>query len=183
MALRSASLLLGLAGLTGLAACGGEPAEVSPPPPAGPAAVAGTYRVQGLTTVVGSEESRSIEGTVVLSQEGGRYTASFSLKTLYPGPDGPLRAEVIGQGEGVVEGRRLEGTAETQIVASRIPGIDSRFTMVPPSYGVRIVSSSLGSIDEDGGLAIEIESRGAEGEEDYRPTRTTMRGQRIDLSP
>ena len=84
---------------------------------------------------------------------------------------------MVGTGGGTISGNALEGTAKTQIVASRIPGIDSQFTLVPPSFGVRILSSSVGTLNDDGTITLEIENRGAEGES-YIPTKTTVRGVR-----
>lgn len=164
--------------LAGSLACGGDPEVATRPPDASPVSLAGTYRVEGVTTVIGREElTREISGTVVMTQEGGDWAASFELETLYPGPDGPLPAQVVGTGQGTISGRELKGSAKTQIVASRIPGIDSQFILVPPSFGVRIVSTSVGTVNEDGSISLEIENRGAEGE-DYIPTRTTVRGVR-----
>jgi hypothetical protein len=161
-----------------LLACGGEPDVAAPSPEIPPASVAGSYRVQGTTAVIGSDVTREISGTVILDQEGSSYTATFSLETVYPSSDGPLPAEVVGKGEGAIRGDTLEGTAQTQIVASRVPGLDSRFIMVPPSFSVRIVSNSTGTVNPDGGIQLKIENRGIEGEE-YLPTRTTLSGMRV----
>lgn len=162
-----------------LPACGGDP-EVSAAPPAGPASISGTYRVEGLTTVIGADLSREISGTVILVQEGDAYTATFDLETDYPGPDGALPAEVVGTAEGTIDGTSILGTASTQIVASRVPGIDPGFTLIPPSFGVRVVSTTEGTVKEDGSIELQLENRGAEGEE-YVPTRTRVKGVRIGV--
>jgi len=175
MSPRTCTVLLFLAGSL---ACGGEPEVATRPPDASPAALSGTYRIEGLTTVIGHEDqSREISGTVVMTQEGDTWAASFELETLYPGPDGPLPAQVVGIGGGTISGNALEGAAETQIVASRVPGIDSQFTLIPASFGVRIESTSVGTVNDDGSITLEIENRPAEGES-YIPTRTTVRGVR-----
>lgn len=163
-----------------LAACGPETPEVATAPPGEPevASIAGMYRVEGTTTVIGSEESRAISGRLILAQEGTSWTATFDLDTLYPGPHGALRAEVVGEGNGTIRGTALEGTARTQIVAGRVPGIDAHFIMVPPAFGVRIVSDSTGTANPDGSLTFHLENRGAEGEA-YLPTRTEVRGVRM----
>jgi hypothetical protein len=161
-----------------IAACGSELESAAPGSDA-PVQVAGEYHVRGTTAVVGSDESREISGHVILAQQGDAYTATFSLETLYPAPGGAVPAEVVGNGEGKIVGRILEGTAETQIVASRVPGLDSRFAMVPPAVSVRIVSDTSGRIHRDGRLTIKIESRGAEGERNYVPTRTSLHGGRV----
>jgi hypothetical protein len=47
--------------------------------------------------------------------------------------------------------------------------------MVPPSFGVRVVSNATGEVKPDGSLEFIMENRGAEGE-DYIPTRTVVKG-------
>lgn len=169
-ALQLPSLLV-VSGL--LLACGAEPE------PSGPVDLTGTWRLRGNTTVVAGGETRAISGSVILVQDGESYTATFALETLYPTPGGALPAEVIGRGDGTLEGRRLTGTAHTQIVASRVPGLDPSFTMVPPAFTVRIVSETRGHVDDEGHLTLEIRSRGEEGEQGYAPTRTRLHGERV----
>ena len=177
-AVRTSRRLALLSAAALFAACGSEPDSVAPQA-AGTVQLAGTYQVNGSTAVVGASESREIEGTVILAQEGDTYTATFNLQTLYPAEGGPVPAEVIGRGEGTIAGRSLEGSARTQILASRVQGLDPKFTLVPPAFSVRIVSSTRGEIKPDGRLTIQIESRGAEGERHYVPTHTTLHGRRV----
>lgn len=167
------ALVLALA----LAACGQEAGEQAAPAAeeTGPAQVAGMYKVKGLTTVIGTENSREISGNVILAQDGAKYTATFDLETMYPGPDGEVPAEVVGDGKGTITGNTLAGVLTTQIVASRVPGLDAHFIMVPPSFGVRVLSTATGELKPDGSLEFIMENRGAEGE-DYIPTRTVVKG-------
>ncbi len=175
------------ASILALPGCGSErgaptdattpPVEATPPDRI-PPSLSGMYRVEGTTTVKGTGIEREIKGTVILAQEGNRYTATFSLATTFPTEEGPIQADVIGKGEGRVEGTSLQGTAETQIVMASVPGIDSGFAFVPRYVGPRIVSTAKGHREKDGTLLIEIESNPAEGE-DYLPTRTTLRGTRV----
>jgi hypothetical protein len=169
------ALVVGLA----LAACGQEAGEQAgaAPEPTGPAQVAGMYKVKGLTTVIGTDNSREISGNVILAQDGASYTATFDLETMYPGPDGEVPAEVVGDGEGTITGNKLDGTLRTQIVSSRVPGLDPHFTLVPSTFGVRVVSNGTGELKPDGTLEFTMENRGAEGE-DYIPTRTVVKGVR-----
>ena len=169
-------------GLTGLIliACGSEP-DVAAPPPAQAQeipSIAGTYRVTGFTVEKETGNQREISGTVIMSQEGDHYTSTFNLTTLFPTPDGALKSDVIGKGEGTIKGRILQGTATTQIVMAQVPGVDAKFAFIPRFVGPRLVSTTAGRLGEDGLLTVEIESDPAQGE-DYAPTRTTVSGVRI----
>jgi hypothetical protein len=169
-----------------IAACGeptdgtppGEPGAKAPAAAASLAVLPGSYSMEGTTVEVESGRQRKISGTVILSVEGSSYTATFALKTTYPTPDGPLPADVIGKGSGVVEGASLKGTAQTQLVMATVPGVDTGFAFVPRMVGPRIVSKSVGALAADGTLTIEVENEPAPGEV-YPPTRTTLKGVRL----
>ncbi len=169
-----------------LLACGPEPDVAAPPPGEGaptaaaepPASFAGTYKVSGFTVEKQSGNQREISGTVIMAQEGDQYTVTFDLSTFFPTPDGPLKSDVIGQGEGQIEGRLLRGTATTQIVMASVPGVDTQFAFIPRFVGPRLVSTTNARLGEDGLLTVEIENQPAEGET-YVPTRTTVSGVRI----
>jgi hypothetical protein len=172
--------LLAAASLCG--ACG-PATEVGPEGEAAAqvAPISGRYEVSGLTIATQTGEKRDIAGKIVLAEDGDTYTASFSLTTLYPvGPEA-LPAEVIGSGTGTIEGRKLEGTAATQLVIAMIPGVDPAFAYVPRTVTKRLVSTSVGTIAADGSMTIEIENQPAEGEE-YVPTRTTLQGRRVSAA-
>jgi len=174
-----AFVLLGAVGAI-LLACGSEP-DVAAPPPEAPetiASLAGTYEVSGFTLERESGNQREISGTIIMAQEGDQYTATFNLTTLFPTPDGALKSDVIGKGEGQVEGRILRGNATTQIVMATVPGIDTQFAFIPRFVGPRIVSTTAARLADDGRLTVEIESQPAEGET-YAATRTTVSGMRI----
>ena len=89
---------------------------------------------------------------------------------------------MIGTGEGRIEGRKLIGTAKTQIVMSTVPGINPGFAFVPRIVGPRLVSANVGRLEADGSIEIQIENAPAPGET-YVPTRTTLRGKRVARSP
>ena len=163
-------------------ACGSE-RDVAAPAPGGtsarePAPIAGIYQVTGFTIVKQSGQQREISGTVILVQEGDAYTSTFNLQTEFPTPDGVVTSEVIGKGEGTIEGTILLGTALTQIVMASVPGVDTQFAFIPRFVGPRIVSTTAAKLAEDGTLTVEIESQPAEGET-YAATRTTVSGMRI----
>ncbi len=184
MAMRARALSILCAAFLFAPACGsgpenGEAGETAPvgavPPAYGETSIAGLYEVTGLTTELETGDQREVAGTLILSQQGDRYTSTFSLRTMFPTPLGLLPAEVIGRGEGTVEGRTLEGEAVTQVVMSTVPGVDSAFAFVPRRVSQRIVSSTAAEISPDGRVQIEIESRPAEGAM-YAPTTTTLVG-------
>ena len=145
------------------------------------APIGGRYEVKGVTVALESGHKRDIAGTVILAEEGGRYTAAFQLHTTYPGAEEALPAEVIGTGVGTIEGRTLRGTAQTQLSMATVPGVDPSFAFVPRLVSTRIASNSLTTIAADGTVTIEIENQPAAGE-DYAPTRTTLRGSRISAA-
>jgi len=169
----AASLLLPLA-------CSPDATDpIEPTGTAGLSDFAGTYQVSGRTVEEESGEGRDIAGTVVIRPAAEGYEASFKLTTLFPTSDGASEAQVVGTGEGRLEGGALEGTADTQIILAEVPGVNADFAFLPRSYGPRIRSSSTARLDEDGALVIEIVSEPAEGEA-YRTTRTQVRGTRIE---
>lgn len=141
--------------------------------------ISGLYEVTGTTTELESGDEREISGTVILAQTGDRYTSTFNLRTMFPTPGGPLPAEVIGVGEGDVEGGTLSGSAETQIVVSTVPGVDSAFAFMPRNVSERIVSTTLAEVSPDGTVKIEIQSRSVPGGPAYAPTKTTLRGELV----
>lgn len=145
---------------------------------AAPAPFSGTFRVTGRTVEKTSGATRDISGTVVLVQDEEGYRASFDLETLFPTPGGPTAAQVVGTGAGRLEGGELVGTADTQIILAQVPGVEADFAFLPRHYGPRITSESKTRLNEDGSLTIEIESHAAEDQQ-YRATRTTVRGTRI----
>jgi len=142
--------------------------------------ISGRYEVRGVTRPLRGPkgQERRIAGTVLLRQEGDAYSATFKLDTTFPGAAEPVQADVIGSGEGSVEGRTLRGTTKTQLVVSTVPGVDTDFAFIPRIVGARIVSTAVTEIAPDGSLVIELENQPAEGEEDYLPTHTRLTGQR-----
>ena len=164
------------AALLVLLACERDPQSVTEESAATEAVpLAGMYEVAGTTVDTDTGRKREISGTVILVDNGDRYTATFHLNTVWEGRDGMLPAEVIGKGSGTIEGRTLRGSAETQLVISTIPGIDPAFAYIPRTTTTRLVSDSLTTIETDGSILIKIENAAAAGEI-YAPTKTTLRG-------
>ncbi|MBW2267369.1 MAG: hypothetical protein JRH16_02240 [Deltaproteobacteria bacterium] len=158
-------------------ACGQATQE--PEPSAEPAVpISGLYKVTGKTVTLVNGDTREIAGTVTLNETEAGYTATFSLNTTAPGADQAMPAEVIGIGQGQIEGRTLTGTAETQLVMSTVPGIDPGFAFIPRSVSTRITSTSTATVANDGSVTIKIENEGIAGHE-YLQTRTSLRGRRI----
>ena len=164
------------AGALALSACAGSEDEVE-----GDALpIAGMYEVTGETVTKATGDKRAISGKIIIvEEEGGAYTATFTLMTTYPGAEEALPAEVIGKGEGQIRGRILDGTAETQLVMATVPGVDPGFAFVPRMVSTRLVSRSSATVAADGTVQIEIDNQAAPGEEGYVPTRTTLSGVRV----
>jgi hypothetical protein len=172
------------ASLAALFACGAP--EKQPPVAAEggeEVPIPGMYQVEGATIDKATGEKRAIEGTVILAVEGEAYTATFHLTTSFPSQGADrIAAEVIGKGEGQVEGRTLTGTAHTQVVLAGVPGVDPNFAFIPRQVSTRLISDSVTTIARDGSVVIQTDSRGEPGEE-YSPTRTTLRGKRVAAAP
>ncbi|MEN8181912.1 MAG: hypothetical protein ABFS46_05190 [Myxococcota bacterium] len=168
-----------LVSLVGLLACGSSTDVSSGPDAAQPVDMAGLWEVQGTTVEKGNEESkRQISGMVVLSQEGGRFTSTFEMKTKFPTPGGAsVDTDVIGKGEGTIAGSSLSGTTRTQLVMASVPGVDTAFAFVPRTVTTRIKSRVEGELRDDGTILLQIESTPEEGEQ-YLPTRTVLTGRR-----
>ena len=164
----------------GAIGCGSEaPAPNVDAAPPTAASVGGLYKVSGVTVDLNNADRREISGAVILNVDGDKYTSTFDLNTMFPTQEGSLEAQVIGEGSGRVEGRTLVGDARTQVVVSTVPGVDPAFAFVPRTTTTRIVNESVTKIAADGSVEIDIENRPAEGER-YSPTRTTLRGRRVD---
>jgi len=163
-------------------ACGPSPEDVTDDAEA--AMISGRYRVKGLTKDPTSPHERKITGSVILVQDGDHYTATYELQTTFPAEGGFTDAEVVGVGQGDVDGATLTGTAHTQLVISAVPGVDTGFAFVPRIVTTRIVSDSVAKIRPNGTITIEIENRPESGQ-DYRPTRTRLTGRRVsaDTTP
>lgn len=172
-------LLLTLVTLPLCLACNAPETTGTPPVGAGPPeAISGRYDVRGLTSVVGTNDKRKIHGTVILVQDGDSYTATYELKTQFPTEGTSTEADIIGYGSGSVSGRELDGRAETQVVISAVPGVNTSFAFVPRTVSTRIVSTSVAALEPDGSIVIEIENRPEKGEQ-YLPTRTRLAGKRV----
>lgn len=160
--------------------CGSEQAAEDTPAPVGAPApsetsISGLYEVRGMTTEIESGDQREIAGTIIMAQDGDGYTSTFNLRTMFPTPSGALPAEVIGKGDGSIDGNTLTGKAVTQIVMSTVPGVDSGFAFMPRRVSERIVSASVTKIEPDGSVRIEIRSEPAVGSA-YSPTATILEG-------
>jgi hypothetical protein len=161
--------------------CGTQEAEVAEPEEQPAAPISGMYEVRGETVAIESGHKRQIAGTVILAEHGETYTATFDLATTYPGAEEALPAEVIGKGEGTIEGRTLRGSAQTQLVMATVPGIDPGFAFVPRMVSTRLISKSVATVANDGAVSIEIENEAAPGES-YASTRTTLSGIRVSAA-
>jgi hypothetical protein len=171
-------LLLTLFALPLCLGCNASDTSETPPVGAGPPElISGRYDVRGITAVVGTPDKRKIHGVVILVQDGDEYKATFELKTQFPADGTTTEADVIGHGSGSITGRQLDGSAETQIVVSAVPGVDTGFAFVPRTVSTRIVSTSTAKVAPNGAIEIQLENRPGPGEQ-YLPTRTKLAGTR-----
>jgi len=160
-------------------ACGSAEEAAAPEAPAVQGVpISGMYNVEGTTTETASGHQRRLSGTIILAEDGPRYTATFNLSTLYPAGGQPMPAEVIGMGEGTIDGRTLTGTSHTQLVVATVPGVDPGFAFIPRKVSTRIVSTSVTKIGPDGSVHIEL-ANAPEAGADYSPTRTVLTGKRV----
>jgi len=111
------------------------------------------------------------------TEDSARAQPQISLPT-FPGAVEQLQADVIGNGDGIIAGRTLTGSAHMQLVVSTVPGVDTGFAFVPRMVGARIASTSAAEIAPDGSIVIVIENHPAEGDS-YQPTRTRLTGTRL----
>lgn len=164
--------------------------ESEPPAPpdlpdvgAAPPAISGTYDVSGTTVEAATGARRGVSGTVIVlaAEDGATYKTSFHLSTTLTGHGQPQRAELVGTGDGTIDGATLEGTAETQLIVALVPGVDAGFGLMPRAVTTRIANRSRAVVAPDGSVEISIESQALPGEEGYAPTRTTLRGRRVDV--
>jgi len=158
---------------------------LSAPPTAAETAAAddpfsGTYDVKGMTTDVTSGDTRRIEGHIVLTKKGDGWAAASELETDFPTHGGPVRTDVIGTGKGVRKGEGLEGEAHTQLVIQTVPGVDTDFAFIPRQVGPRIVSKWKAHLAKDGTLVVELSNTPEKGEQ-YSPTKTTLKGVRVEM--
>jgi len=141
----------------------------------------GTYDVKGTTTDLKSGDTRRIEGHVVLSRKGNdHWAAAAELETDFPTLGGPVRTDVIGTGDGHRKGAGLEGDAHTQLVMQTVPGVDTDFAFIPRQVGPRIVSQWKARVAADGTLLVELSNSPEKGEQ-YSPTKTSLRGTRVEM--
>jgi hypothetical protein len=140
----------------------------------------GTYRVTGQTVDKATGIAREISGTISVKQEGARYRSRFELRTVLPGSHA-APAQVLGTGEGTVEGQKLRGTADTQLLTSAA-GVDVGFVGMPRTISARIRSTSVATVEPDGSITVEIDNEPAEGDA-YAPTRTRLQGSRVPDKP
>jgi hypothetical protein len=142
----------------------------------------GRYSVSGQTVDRDGVERR-ISGIVSIHQEGDTFTSHSELKTTDPSSEATA-AEVIGTGGGKVEGNKLSGQGDIQLVVSEVPGLDVGFGLAPvATTSRRIISTWDATVNADGTIVIETSNVPAEGEIDYRATTTTLKGKRIDPQP
>lgn len=178
-----------LAGLFVLSLACGEVGPAGPPPvsAAPPSsidglAVSGHYAVRGVTVQALSGRQREIGGTLALDVHENRYAVTFELATTAPDLEGEVPVRVAGDGSGFLVGDVLTGTTQEWMsleTSARGLGEVALDAELPARAGRKIVSTSHASFEEDGSFEIVLQNYPAPGE-DYEPSMTVLRGQRID---
>jgi hypothetical protein len=118
--------------------------------------VGGAWEVRGTITDVGSGDRRHVAGTVVIDQEDDRFRSTFHLIGTLDTPQGRRRAEVVGRGEGKVEGRVITGTVDSNVVTARLGGAGGVVPFVPKEWGPRTHNTVLGRLNDDGSVTFEL---------------------------
>ncbi len=158
-------------------------AEETSNPPVGAAEspyIGGRYQVHGSITIKGTGERRAIGGTWIIDQQADSYRSTYSLVTRIKNADGKLvRADVIGRGEGRVQGNRIEGTAESQLILASIGGAYGATPYLPRRLGPVLRQATRGTIDEEGYLRIELDYEPVEGGP-QEASHVVLRGQLVE---
>jgi hypothetical protein len=179
----SPPLALALSSLLALGlGCGQETSESASPKSGSELEIvdiSGRYDLKGVTSAPGTDDEREIAGSMILTQEGEAYSASYEFKTLFPGENRPVVSNKIVVVQGRLDGRKIYGLASTQVVVSTVPGVDPGFAFIPRSVTTRIVSESVGLLSPDGSITVDIVNRAAPGEI-YLSTRSRMSGKRVE---
>jgi hypothetical protein len=145
-----------------------------------PRFIGGRYAVQGTITVKDTGEKRAIGGTLILDQRGPEFRTTYQLRTRVRTEEGVVRADVIGRGDGRVDGDRIEGIAESQLITASIGGAHGATPYLPRRIGPILRQHARGSIDEHGVIKLELDYTPVEG----GPTETShvvLYGERVDV--
>jgi hypothetical protein len=142
--------------------------------------IGGRYSVQGSITVKDTGEKRAIGGTLILDQRGPEFRTTYQLRTRVRTENGLVRADVIGRGDGRIDGNRIEGTAESQLITATIGGAHGATPYLPRRIGPILKQQANGSVDEHGVIKLELEYTPVPG----GPVETShviLYGERVDV--
>lgn len=145
-----------------------------------PRYIGGRYQVHGTISVKDTGENRAIGGTLILDQRGPEFRTTYQLRTRVRTKDGLVRADVIGRGDGKVEGDKISGTAESQLITATVSGAHGATPYLPRLIGPILRQDASGSVDEHGVIRFELDYTPVEG----GPTETShivLYGERVDV--
>ncbi|MBW2698725.1 MAG: hypothetical protein JRE70_19735 [Deltaproteobacteria bacterium] len=138
--------------------------------------LSGRYLLQGVTVQASDGRSRPLSGTMELRVSGEEYTARFSTKTVLPGEIVPVPASVEGEGMGFVRGRSMVGSTTSRMRLDR--GEDEGTPGSGTAEELRVISTALSEVAEDGSIVIRLQNEPAEGN-DYSPSVSILNAHRI----
>jgi hypothetical protein len=125
--------------------------------------IGGEYEMHGTITVTATGETRAIAGRVIVDQRENEYRTTYRLRTRVQTEEGLRGADVIGRGEGRIEGSKIEGEVETQLILATVPGAYGGVPYIPRRYGPVLKSRTAGTVDEHGVLSVELDYTPVEG--------------------
>jgi hypothetical protein len=124
--------------------------------------IGGSWDVRGTITDEATGDRRYVAGSVIIDQQEDRYRSTFHLAGTLDTPQGRRRAEVVGRGEGKVEGRAISGVVETNVVTARLGGTAGVVPFVPKEWGPRTTNTVKGRLNDDGSVTFELRTEAQE---------------------
>ncbi len=118
--------------------------------------LSGLYYVQGRAVDSETGQSRIAAGTITIQERERGWVSRFEVEMGFDREGGTVSAEVVGTGSGQVDGSMLRGSSTQQLITASVPGVSTRFSMIPRNVGAQIESETTAWIGPDGSIAIEF---------------------------
>ena len=121
--------------------------------------IAGIYEIQGQTTVEGSPDRLAITGKLVVRQKGATCATIVEAEMRrVAGSAGPVSAQLIGNGELQLSGRKLTGKAELQSLVSEVPELDVAVSFAPRVAGPILDATAQVLVLQPDGVTYKVET-------------------------